>query len=286
MALSKDKITDENGDVFIAKARVILVDHVRNNMAVSRVKRQKICNNPDELNNATEDNVKAVDRFWRTLKISRPISMTAVPLDARQVDSIDANNTESIIHALSKAVMQQAIQQEMVQQQIRQAQEEAEMMEEVQSDMDKLAQTQKEQSEQNKQSPAAQRTAYTTLKTSLIEKRAKLDSSIVRLRSDLSQPDMDVSLLEGEDLVKTREAAGSITFSWAQLVSLPSQVRSPALPSLPCPVWSLELYRTMLQTHSPPRPCSGTVQGGERWDMVASARGERHVGRRGGGRAT
>ena len=100
--------------------------------------------------------------------------------------------------------------------------------------MDELAQAQKEQGDQAGQSPNAQRAAYATLKTCLIEKSAKLGSSIARLRSDLAQPEMGPSLMEGEDLAQTIEAAGSIKLSWGQLVSLPSQGRSPAL-SLPLP---------------------------------------------------
>ncbi|CAK0823721.1 unnamed protein product, partial [Prorocentrum cordatum] len=218
-----DKITDESGEVFIAKARVAIVDHVKNNMATSRVKRQKICNNADDLNAAVEDNLKSMDRFWRTLKLSRPISMTAIPFEAKQVDTIGSNTSESITNALSKAVMQQTVQQDMMQQQIRQAQEEADMMEEVADDMQKIAQAQQEQSEQARQSPSAQRTAYTTLKTCLIEKSAKLNSSIARLRNDFAQPEMDLSAMEGEDATTTKEAAGPIKLSWGQLVFLPSQ---------------------------------------------------------------
>ncbi|CAK0808218.1 unnamed protein product, partial [Prorocentrum cordatum] len=224
VAKPKDKITDESGEVFIAKVRVIIVDHVKNNMATSRVKRQKICNNADDLNAAVGDNLKSMDQFWRALKLSRPISMTAIPFEAKQVDTIGSNTSESITNAFSKTVMQQTVQQDMMQQQIRQAQEEADMMEEVADDMQKIAQAQQEQSEQARQSPSAQRTAYSTLKTRLIEKPAKLNSSIARLRNDLAQPEMDLSAMEGEDATTTKEAAGSIKFPWGQLVFLPSQV--------------------------------------------------------------
>ena len=229
---STDKITDKNGDVFIARAREIVVDHVANNMATSRIKRQKTCKSADDMADAVQANLQSLDRFARTLQLSRPISMAAIPLEARQVDSIGSNTSESIMNALGKAVLQQAIQQQMVQVLVQETQEEAEMMADVQQDMEKIAQAQKEHKYQLKQSPIAQKTAFTTLKTVLIEKSAKLDSSIVRMRADLQQPDMDASMLEGADMGEVNEAAGSIKFSWGQFVALPSQAASLAPPVL------------------------------------------------------
>lgn len=199
VAKSKDKLTDkETGETMIAMPRKIIIDDVENNMRYDRVKRQKLVETSDDLRATMAAAAEDKDRFRRSLRLARPVRLDRIPAEAKHVDSIDGNMTDSLITALGKSVFQQSLVQDMVQAAVEQAHDDEEMLHDVQIDIQKL-QERAALAKTTHQSPEGQKSGCISLNTVLIEKCAKLDSSIVRQRGDAKAVEVDFSFMTGQE---------------------------------------------------------------------------------------
>jgi hypothetical protein len=185
---SRDKLVTKDGDVMIARARMLVVDSVENNMHFSGIKSQRLITNDEELRVATADQDEAPDRFRRAQHAVRPV-LSPVPPQAMRVDAIDGNVTGALQTALHKNALSQSLGQSLVQASIEQAAADEEMMEEVMLDVEKMKAA-KAAAKQVVVTPGGTKRMVAALNTFLIEKSPKLDSSIVRLQGDMQPPPM------------------------------------------------------------------------------------------------
>ena len=196
---SKEKIVTDDGEVMLSLPRKLIVDDLSNNMHYSRVKRAKIVHNTDDMTASVGDAADSDDRFRRTLQLSRPLLAGRIPSEAKRVDTIDGNVSDSLRVALCKKILQPSIEQDMVHVAVEQAKEDEELLAEATED---LAKSNHEAvvARHKGGSPDGQKVSCASLNTLLIEKAAKLDSSIVRLRGELVRPEVECSHLVGDEL--------------------------------------------------------------------------------------
>jgi hypothetical protein len=119
VAKSNDKIT-EGGEVFIAKAKVLILDDVEATMQVKRVGSHRAVGSSDDLAVAVEAADSAQSKFRRIQATCRP-HRSRVPGAAMQVDIIEGNNTDTVNTALGKTTMESTLKQELTQAAIDQA---------------------------------------------------------------------------------------------------------------------------------------------------------------------
>jgi hypothetical protein len=136
VAASTNKIVDDDGEVWIAKSRRLIVDDVDSNMNYKRVITKKAVETADDLTEAVSQAAGSQDRFRRMLQASRPTPYR-LPPQAKQVDAIAGNVTDNIAVALGKTALQGTLRQEMIQVAIEQAARDEDMMQEVQEDLEK-----------------------------------------------------------------------------------------------------------------------------------------------------
>jgi len=194
VAKSRDKITDASGAVFIAKARKILIDEVDNNMHYKRLKSSSNIGDADDLKDAVKEMEESQERFKLNMRESLPERHSNIPQEAKMVSAIVGNRTDSLNTCLLKNALQQSIQHDLLQKAIAEAKEEVEIQQEVQEDQDRLKAAKAAQTAA-KGTPEGAKRLCSSLKTLLIEKNAKLEASIVRLRAECVAPDVPMEYL-------------------------------------------------------------------------------------------
>jgi hypothetical protein len=198
---SVDKLVQADGSVFIAKARKIIVDNVENHMHYSSLKRQRVITNDEDLR-AGAASALASESVFRRVQTSLMPRAAPIPADAKMVDCIDGNNTDAIHSALTKHTLQSSLEQDMMQAAVQDAELEGEMLEEAQEEFAKV-QAAKDAAKQVKKedgaTPEGTKRLVGNLNTILIEKGAKLDSSISRLRTDIIAPEVQTEHLTEEE---------------------------------------------------------------------------------------
>lgn len=121
----------------------------------------------------------------------------------KKVDAIGGNVTDAMNTRLAKSVLQQSLARDFVQAAVQAAHDDAELLQEVQADLARVHL----RSQDKKDTPEAHKLSVINLNTLLIEKTAKLDSSIVRMRGDLKAPEVDFGCMEGDEKKNTETAS-------------------------------------------------------------------------------
>ena len=85
VARSKDKITDEDGETLIRKAKKVIIDFVDSNMHQHGIKRKLDLEGPDAIKQFEQQAVESMKKFQRTLQAMRPIRSPETPSEAMQV---------------------------------------------------------------------------------------------------------------------------------------------------------------------------------------------------------
>lgn len=186
---SKDKIVLPDGEVMIARARKVIIDEVDSNMHSVSIKKARVLGSDSDLKGAMCAGAASEDRFKRIMQAtSRAGKSHAVPAEAKNVEAIEGNVTDSVEAALSKRLLQHTLEQEMVQTAVEQAAEDEELMWEAVEDIERAKAAKKAAKKDEQQTPEGTKRLVSNLNTFLIEKSAKLDSSVVRLRGELAMP--------------------------------------------------------------------------------------------------
>ena len=188
VANAAHKFTTKEGEVFIGKPQVFMLDVVENNMHESRLqKRRKIADDTD-LADAQADATASAERFRKSTAAAMPTDAPAslrLPSQAMDVDLAGIDEADSVAAAMSKSILATKFERDLMRKAQAEAEEEQEYMEE------HLLRLEKKAEKALEASPKDSKKQVANINTFVIEKHAKLDALIVRCRSELT-PDVPV----------------------------------------------------------------------------------------------
>ena len=160
-----------------------------------------MCGTASDLQEAQERAKKSQDSFTKVIHGMLPHIAPAMPEEAREVDRITGNRTDALQSAVAKSLMMAGMMQEMINRAVEQAKEDEEMAEEARRDLELLQESKKKKKDDK---PGKQAEGSAHLRSLTIEKRAKLDASICRLRAQLRAPQLALEHLTESEQVKER----------------------------------------------------------------------------------
>jgi hypothetical protein len=195
VANAKQKI-DVDGQLFISKAPIVIIDQVESNMFRASQQRRQSSTDSTQVELAAADGLDQLSKFKRALLQDVPSFFADAPEETQNVDFISGNVTTAVERGLTATVLLGGVSRAMRAEAQRQTQQDIADMEDFAHDAASAASPSTARS-----SPAlSMRKKLNSFETSTIERIAKLESSVIQLRQDKLTPDifLDHLTVEGQ----------------------------------------------------------------------------------------